>query len=160
MVKIDLKFRDKLAEMIGGELHNLCYQCGACVADCPSARYSDDFNPRIIMLKTLLGLEDELITNGSIIWQCTNCYTCYERCPQDVKPIEVIIALKNMVHTRNLQPDPVNDILKSVLATGRTALINETVNRRRNELGLPPLKDMPIDELKSLISPQLEASDD
>jgi heterodisulfide reductase subunit C len=158
MVKIDLKFRDKLAEMIGGELHNLCYQCGACVADCPAARYSESFNPRLIMLHTLLGLEDELLKPGSIIWECTNCFTCYERCPQNVKPIEIIIALKNMVYHKGISPEEVNNIIKSVTETGRTALINETVKKRREELGLPPLKDMPVDELALLMKNTREES--
>lgn len=160
MAKIDLKFRDRLAEMIGGELHNLCYQCGACVGDCPAAKYSDEFNPRLIMLKTLLGMEDDLIKENSIIWECTNCFTCYERCPQDVKPIEIIIALKNMVHEKGLSPKPVKNIIKTVMQTGRTVVVNETAKRRREELGLPPLKDMPIDDLIPLVKPNLEGSDD
>ena len=160
MAVVNLKFRDRLAEMIGGELHNLCYQCGACVGDCPSAKYSDEFNPRLIMLKTLLGMEDDLIKENSIIWECTNCFTCYERCPQDVKPIEVIIALKNMVHDRNISPEDVNKIIKSVMQTGRTVVLNETAKRRREELGLPPLKDMPVDELTALVKPDIEGCDD
>lgn len=151
MVQVDLKFRDKLAAMIGGEMHNLCYQCGACVGDCPAARYSDDFNPRLIMLKALLGLEDTLLCENSIIWNCTNCFTCYERCPQNVRPIEIIIALKNMLQKRGLNPQNVADILKNVETTGRTVLVNETVIKRRQELGLPPLQDMPVDEIAKLM---------
>ena len=151
MVQIDLTFRDKLSAMIGGEMHNLCYQCGACVADCPAARYSDDFNPRLIMLKALLGLEDTLLCENSIIWNCTNCFTCYERCPQNVRPIEIIIALKNMLQERGLNPQNVTEILKNVKTTGRTVLVNETVIKRRQELGLPPLQDMPVDEIAELM---------
>ena len=77
--KIDLSFRERLNNVIGGNHHNYCYQCGSCVAVCPAARFSDDFNPRDIMLKTLLGKQEELIGTDSIIWQCTNCYSCYER---------------------------------------------------------------------------------
>ena len=160
MVKVNLKFRDRLAKMIGGELHNLCYQCGACVGDCPTAKYSNEFNPRLIMLKTLLGMEDDLIKENSIIWECTNCFTCYERCPQDVKPIEVIIALKNMAHERGLSPKPVNDIIKTVMQTGRTVVVNETAKRRREELELPPLEDMPVNEMTALVKPKLEECDE
>jgi heterodisulfide reductase subunit C len=103
------------------------------------------------MLKTLLGLEDDLIRENSIIWLCTNCFNCYERCPQQVKPIEVIIALKNMIANRHLEPSNVDEILKSVRETGRTVLVNETVIRRREELNLPPLKETPIDELEALM---------
>jgi heterodisulfide reductase subunit C len=159
MPRVDLKFRDRLAEMIGGELHNLCYQCGACVCDCPSARFSDNYNPRLIMLKALLGLENDLICKDSILWNCTNCFNCYERCPQNVKPIEVIIALKNMMHKQGFAPSNVTDILKSVRETGRTVVVNETVIRRREELNLPPLKNLPIDELRILINTEGENND-
>ena len=56
------------------------------------------------------------------------------------KPIEIIIALKNMVHDKNFSPKNVNSIIKSVMQTGRTVVLNETAKRRREELGLPPLK--------------------
>ncbi len=75
--KLDFGFREKLNKVVGGEHHNYCYQCGACVAACPAARFSKEFNPRDILLMTLLGEEDKLIREDSIIWQCTNCYSCY-----------------------------------------------------------------------------------
>jgi len=56
-----------------------CFQCSACVADCPAAAHSTRFNPRDIMLKVLLGLEDELVVEDSVVWDCATCYTCMER---------------------------------------------------------------------------------
>ena len=46
-------------------------------------------NPRTIIRKILLGMRKE-------IWMCSNCYTCYERCPQDVKFTDIIFALRNI----------------------------------------------------------------
>jgi len=43
------------------DLASFCYQCGACVGDCPATTYSQEFNPREIMLKVLYGLGDELL---------------------------------------------------------------------------------------------------
>ena len=86
-----------------GNLASFCYQCGACVGDCPATTYGDEFNPREIMLKVLYGLGDELICEDSVLWQCTNCYNCHERCPQEVKPVEVIISMKNMLADRGLR---------------------------------------------------------
>ena len=88
IVKVDFAFKRLLAETVEGDLANFCYQCGACVGDCPATTYSEDFNPREIMLKVLYGLESELIGEDSIVWQCTNCYNCHERCPQEVKPVD------------------------------------------------------------------------
>ncbi|MHC4230312.1 MAG: 4Fe-4S dicluster domain-containing protein [Planctomycetota bacterium] len=80
VVRVDFHFRRELAEKVEGNLVSFCYQCGACVGDCPAATYSSDFNPREIMLKVLYGLELELLVVDSTLWHCTNCYNCHERC--------------------------------------------------------------------------------
>ena len=56
VVRVNFQFRRELAEKIEGDLASFCYQCGACVGDCPANTYSDGvFNPREIMLEVLLG---------------------------------------------------------------------------------------------------------
>lgn len=150
-VRIDFKFRRELAEKIEGDLASFCYQCGACVGDCPSTTYGSEFNPRDIMLKVLYGLGDELLGEDSILWQCTNCYTCHERCPQEVKPVEVIISLKNMLADRGIFPETVSSVIKTFEETGRTVKVNSAVIRMRDNLGLPPLSPVPIDEIHALL---------
>jgi len=72
VVRVDFAFKRELAEKVEGDLASYCYQCGACVGDCPANTYSDGaFNPREIMLKVLYGLGDELICEDSILWDCT-----------------------------------------------------------------------------------------
>ena len=46
VVRIDFAFRRELAEKVEGNLAAFCYQCGACVGDCPARRYDERFNPR------------------------------------------------------------------------------------------------------------------
>jgi heterodisulfide reductase subunit C len=150
---INYQFKKKLNSTLGGEAHNYCYQCGACVGDCPAAMYSADFNPREILLQALLGDEEALTGEDSPIWNCTNCYTCYERCPQAVRPVEVIIALKNICYQKMTAAPEVNQIVKSVKTTGRTVKITSLSDRRRKELGLPEIKTVPMDELKELFEP-------
>jgi len=148
---IDFSFREKLNSIAEGFRHNYCYQCGACVADCPASVYSARFNPRLIMLKALLGFEQELIRVDSEIWNCTNCYTCAERCPQEARPIDVIIALKNICAVEGRIPDLVRNISDTVLADGITTRITSVTERRRQELGLTPLKKYPVDELTRML---------
>ncbi|RKY88309.1 hypothetical protein DRQ09_03065 [candidate division KSB1 bacterium] len=136
MTKLNFDFRNKLDAMLDGDRLNYCYQCGACVGDCPAAKYSEEFNPRVILLKALFGMEDELIADDSPIWLCTNCYTCFERCPQDVRPIEVIIALKNITVDQEKNPVEISKIVESVRKTGRTVTYTPLVDKRRQELGL------------------------
>lgn len=149
--EIDFAFREKLNAVAEGFRHNYCYQCGACVADCPANNYSNTFNPRLILLKALLGFEDELIGPDSDIWNCTNCYTCSERCPQDVRPVDVIIALKNLCVLRAQAPEVVSKIAQSVRETGITTKVTGLVDKRRQEYKLSPLKELPVDELKKLL---------
>jgi len=150
-VEIDFEFRERLSDVLGGNHHNYCYQCGACVAQCPAAAYSDRFNPRSIMLDALLGREDVLLAPDSPIWLCTNCYSCYERCPQDVRPIEVIIALKNLAYERGAAPTQVESFTGNITKTGVSGLVTPAVERMREGLGLPKLPDVPVDEMLKLL---------
>ena len=150
-VEINFEFRERLSEVLGGNHHNYCYQCGACVAQCPAARYSERFNPRSIMLDALLGREDTLIAEDSPIWLCTNCYSCYERCPQDVRPIEVIVALKNIANERGVAPTQIASFTENITKTGVAGMVTPAVQRIRESLGLPKLGEAPVDELLKIL---------
>ena len=152
-VRINFDFRRELAEKIEGNLAGFCYQCGACVGDCPATTYGSGFNPREIMLKVLYGLGEELMREDSILWECTNCYNCHERCPQEVKPVEVIISLKNMLADRGIIPSAVDKVIGTFEETGRTTPINQAVQRHRERFGLAPLPPVPMDEVRKLIRP-------
>jgi len=153
VVRVDFAFRRELARKIEGNLAGFCYQCGACVGDCPATTYGSEFNPREIMLKILYGLGGELLTEDSVLWQCTNCYNCHERCPQEVKPVEVIISLKNMLADRGIYPPAVSKVIETFETTGRTTPLTPAVDRQREKFGLPPLSPIPMDEIKKLIEP-------
>ncbi|MGQ9534455.1 MAG: 4Fe-4S dicluster domain-containing protein [bacterium] len=150
-IVVNFRFRDKLNKVSGGKHHNYCYQCSACVASCPAARFTTKFNPRVILLQTLLGMEEELTGKDSVIWLCTNCYSCYERCPQDVRPIEVIIALKNICVAKGTAPQNLTKLSENISKTGVSVAVTSAVNRIRQELGLPALKKIPLEELKKMI---------
>jgi heterodisulfide reductase subunit C len=153
MVEISFDFKEKLDTTIGGEMHSYCFQCGACVGDCPSARYSKrGFNPRLIVLQTILGMEEDLLKEGSIVWECTNCYNCFERCPQDVRPVEVITALKNMAAKRETNPEDVRSMVKTVETKGMTTVFTALVDKRRKELGLDNLKETPVSDIHKLLT--------
>lgn len=155
-VKVNFDFRRELAKKIEGNLVCYCYQCGACVGDCPAANYSKRFSPREIMLKVLYGMEEELLVEDSVLWECTNCYSCHERCPQEVKPVEVIISLKNMLADRGIYPAQVKGVIKTFEETGRTVPYSPAIDKQRQRFGLPPLSKVPIEQIKELIKPEPE----
>jgi heterodisulfide reductase subunit C2 len=150
-ITVDFEKRGKLEAVLGADHVAFCYQCGACVGDCPTARFHKGFNPREIMLKSLVGDIDELIEENSIIWLCSNCYNCYERCPQDVRPVEVIIALKNLAVQKGTSSKDIVDITERVKKTGFSVPIMASTNKLREELGLQPIKQIDTAELKKLL---------
>jgi len=150
-IKIDHGFREELGLVLEGDGVSYCYQCGACVGDCPSARFSENFNPRNIMLNVLYGMREEVVATTSPVWECSNCFTCFDRCPQDVKPIEVIIALKNLMAREGIIPRGVDRLVEGLLKTGRSALVTSATHRRRAELGLPPIGEIDPAELRTLV---------
>ncbi|MFH1144688.1 MAG: 4Fe-4S dicluster domain-containing protein [Candidatus Eisenbacteria bacterium] len=152
-LRIDPARRRRLFAVLGGNHARYCYQCGACVGDCGSARFHPGFNPREIMLTALLGGLDELLAADSVIWKCSNCYNCYERCPQDVRPVEVIIALKNLAREEGTEPAEARAIQELILKTGRSAPVLASLDRRRRELGLPPLSPIDMTEIRTLLAP-------
>lgn len=120
-------------------LGSRCSNCGMCVGDCPAARFSDDFNPRQIVIRAFRGLVESLLDRDSPIWKCTTCYTCHERCPSGVKPVDVIMELRNRCFDSGSIKDQVPKIYEMVRSTGIAGSVTETMIKRRQELGLPPI---------------------
>ena len=113
-----------------------CIQCGTCTASCESGRWTA-LKTRSIVRKVVLG--DLSVLNDPDIWLCTTCYQCYERCPRDVKPTDVIMELRNYATKRgNISPNhrAVVGYLKNF---GHAVPINDEVRKRRVELGLEEL---------------------
>ncbi len=135
-MKVALDFKVTLPTVEETGTLSECFQCSACVADCPAARRSARFNPREIMLQVLLGLGDKLVCEDSAVWDCTTCYTCKERCPQGVHPIEVITALKNCIAAAGLLPENVAAAVEGIKKTDRVIVRSDAIVRRREELGL------------------------
>ncbi|MBI2263850.1 MAG: 4Fe-4S dicluster domain-containing protein [Armatimonadetes bacterium] len=152
-MRVNFDFKEELAATLEGASVNLCYQCGACTGDCPSARFHKDFNPREIMLKVLLGMRDDLIREDSIIWNCSSCYNCHERCPQSVKPVEIIIELKNLLAREGIFPKGVKETVEAIKKTGRSTIVTDYTHKMRESLGLPPLTSCEPGELSRILEP-------
>lgn len=91
-VKADPRFPDYLYG---------CYECGICVAACPSARFYD-FSPRKIAQAA--GREDvELIFEqmNDDVWNCSQCFSC-NRCPRQNSPGGLITILREVAVNNGL----------------------------------------------------------
>jgi heterodisulfide reductase subunit C len=113
-----------------------CIQCGTCTASCESGRWTA-LKTRNIVRKVVLG--DLSVLDDPDIWLCTTCYQCYERCPRDVRPTDVIMELRNYATKRgNISPNH-RAVVGYLKNTGHAVPINDEVKQRRVELGLEEL---------------------
>jgi heterodisulfide reductase subunit A2 len=61
------EFKETLSKVEGAGNLSLCYQCSACVAECPAAQQCAGFNPREIVLASALGVAGDLTDKGAVI---------------------------------------------------------------------------------------------
>jgi len=136
--EIDPKFKYEVSKMHGGEKLMRCFQCGTCTSDCPVARFSETYRPRQIIRMAHLGLKDRVLKSDTI-WLCAACFTCTDRCPQDVEVASVIRVLRNMATEQGIVPQVFKEEAASVLESGYAYRIPELRLKKRQSLGLPPL---------------------
>ncbi|MFX0078648.1 MAG: 4Fe-4S dicluster domain-containing protein [Candidatus Hermodarchaeota archaeon] len=121
-----------------------CFQCGSCVSACPVARLTDGevYHPRRIVRATLEGEASKLLKQPSL-WLCTSCHACLEHCPQKVPVSELVQDLQNLASELGVTPDDIVSEVENIIASGWALAPSESVNKRRIELGLPPI---PLEE--------------
>ena len=84
--------QDEIAALPGGEFIHRCWQCGSCTNSCTVNAINPDFNPRHWIYLIRMGMEEELLRDKEIIWQCVSCNKCTYACPRDVVPEGVMKA--------------------------------------------------------------------
>ena len=136
--EIDPKFKYEISKMNGGERLLRCFQCGTCTSDCPVARFSDTYRPRQIIRMAQLGLKERVL-NSDTLWLCAACFTCTDRCPQDVDVASVIRVLRNLAAEKGMVPLVFKEQACSILESGYAYKIPELRLKKRETLGLPPL---------------------
>ncbi len=79
-----------------------CYECGICVAACPSARFYD-FSPRKIT-QTLAREDVELFYEqlNDDVWNCSQCFSC-NRCPRQNSPGGLITIMREVAVNNGLR---------------------------------------------------------
>jgi len=150
-LKRDTDFLDEVLSTEAGKKLARCFACGTCASGCPVHALHPDFDPRKIIRMVLLGLKDEIL-KGDEIWLCSTCYTCRERCPQEVGCAEIITVLRNMASKEGILPEGFKAQLDAICQFGRVYEIEDFDNKKRQKLGLDPL------ETKANIEPLIKDS--
>jgi len=139
---LDPNFKDEISREPGGENIKHCFSCGTCVAACPVRWINEKYNPRKIIRMALLGMREQVL-KSEFIWLCSTCYTCHERCPQEVRITEVMNVLKNMASREGYVHPAYVRQANTIGALGRLYEIDDFDNRKRERAGLPRISTDP-----------------
>ena len=137
---LDLALVDEIAAEPGGEHIRRCFACGTCTASCPVREVTERYNPRRIIHMALLGLREPVLSSD-FIWLCSTCYSCHERCPQDVRITELMHAIKNVAVRHGYIHPSFRAQVELLGQHGRLYEITSFENERRAEQGLPPIAE-------------------
>lgn len=123
-----------------------CYECAACVNDCPVVKATPEFNPNEIIGRVLSG-ELEAVIDSHNIWRCVDCYTCYELCPQKMGMNKIFDKLKHIALEKGKSPKGFAASIEMFRKEGR--LGEPTSVRKKLKLPEPPKSGG--EELKKLL---------
>ncbi len=144
------EFITTLLQRAVSETAEVCDQCGKCSSACPVSKYIEGFNPRQLISKVSLGKLGELL-KSELLWTCTSCLKCKERCPEQISPYDVILVLRTLAYRAGYEhPSGYDDFIRTVVEKGISGEPQQVRARKggrhdRKSLGLPPVekpKDM------------------
>jgi heterodisulfide reductase subunit C len=135
VIEPDPQFSRKIIEDGGITLQN-CIQCGTCTGSCPSGRHTA-MRIRKLIRAAQLGLKT--ILNSDDLWLCTTCYTCYERCPNEVDVPQIVMIIRNMAVEAGFAAKTHRQAVKKFLQTGHLVPISEDMPAKREKMGLSPI---------------------
>ena len=116
--------QEEISALPGGENIHRCWQCGSCTNACTVNAVNPDFNPRYWIYLIRTGMEEELLRDKDILWQCVSCNKCTYACPRDVAPEGVMKATAHWLELKGHTPKSPSTIFDeafhdSILATGK-----------------------------------------
>jgi heterodisulfide reductase subunit C len=139
LMKSDAKDKEfsETIKAAGGDSLEYCFQCGTCTGSCPSGRRTP-YRVRQLIRKTNIGLKDEVISDPTL-WMCTTCYACQERCPRDIKIVDVVKLARNEAAKAGFMAPAHKMTGKFVIESGHGVPINDATMELRKRVGLGEL---------------------
>lgn len=137
--ELDPNLRQEILKERGGERFSSCFQCGTCVASCPVSLVDEKYNVRRIIRMAILGMSNNVLSS-ELVWLCSSCYLCHERCPQDVRIPDLMNAIKNIAARKGFYPYPLKKLASALRKYGYIYEVDEFVNSDRRKLCLPEIE--------------------
>lgn len=128
-----------------------CLQCAVCTGSCPTARAVEGFNPRELVLRYLLDGKADEVLDSDLIWACTTCQICQERCPHDIDIFGLLLDIMNRAAARGNLPKMLKDGIKLIKESGWALPVNTRLDQIRRQLGLDPIQKPHVSEINQLL---------
>jgi len=122
----------ELIRKYGGKDVMTCLQCGNCTGVCPIS-LKIDYKTRNIIKCCQFGLKKYTLGTQ---WVCATCYRCYEHCPADLNPAEVMIALRHIAVREGIIPPFIKAAAINLVKYGQSIKPDPEIDKVRKELGL------------------------
>ena len=132
-------------------LLNVCYQCGTCVSSCAAGLVNPEKNIRKLIQNLIDAKDESELRNNDLLWLCTSCYQCEDRCPEGIPLTTLLIRLRNMAVERGLIPASVQKEIETLARYSFTYPPAKSMIQRRKRLGLPDLPRPADAEMQTLI---------
>ena len=116
----------------GGKDVMTCLQCGNCTGVCPIS-LKIDYKTRTLIKYCQFGLKKYTLGTR---WVCATCYRCYEHCPADLNPAEIMIALRHIAVREGIVPPFVKTAAVNLVTYGQSIKPDPDIDKVRKELGL------------------------
>jgi len=97
----------------GGGIFKKCYQCGTCTGTCPWSPVTH-FNIRKLIRLTQMGFDGI----EDLMWGCSTCKFCVDRCPRGVEIIDVVTSVRNVYSGGGMLPQSLRVFVGSLTARG------------------------------------------
>ncbi len=136
--EIDTLFRDELNKEIDTKKMILCINCNGCSTGCPMRNIVQDFNIKKYIRMASLGLKNRII-NDELLWYCTTCYKCQERCPEEIHNVDLLLKFRTIAVSEGVMLEKHRDVASNVIKTGHAVPINNENINKRKILGLSEL---------------------
>ena len=130
----------------------VCYQCGTCASSCAPGLVNPEKNLRKLVQELLAAGDGLPPAVTELLWLCSTCYQCEDRCPEGVPLASLLIQLKNMAAEQGLLPVAICREIESIEACGFALQPSRGILSRRKKLGLPELPLPDSKEIRTLIN--------
>ncbi|HEX7392544.1 MAG TPA: hypothetical protein VF374_06300 [Thermoplasmata archaeon] len=132
--QLDPDFANLIKKYAGKDVMT-CLQCGNCTGVCPIS-LKIDYKTRNIIKCCQFGLRHYTLGTQ---WVCATCYRCYEHCPADLNPAEIMVALRHIAIREGIIPPFIKTAATNLVKYGQSVKPDPEIDKIRTELGLEPV---------------------